>query len=198
MRTRLAPRMSQRALRMVVLPVPGPPVRTVTLFCKAMSTPAACAGEKAKPARVWAHSTALSATMVGRPEGVARKRWMEAAMDFSAFSWRRSCTSRTPRVESTPTASSSISFRRRSWTIVLSTSRSSVAFSSRPSSGKALWPSPSSSSSVCRMPASTRCGPAVGRPRLRAILSAVLKPTPSTSRQTRYGSVVRTFFASWP
>ena len=37
-----------------------------------------------------------------------------------------------------------------------------MAFSSRPSSGNALWPSPSSSSSVCRIPASTRCGPAVG------------------------------------
>jgi hypothetical protein len=35
--------------------------------------------------------------MVGRPEGVARKRWIEAAMDFSAFSWGFSCTRRTPR-----------------------------------------------------------------------------------------------------
>ena len=185
MRVRLAERMSHRARRIVVLPVPGPPVSTATLCCSAIFTPAACASEKAKPARVWAHSTALSTWMVGSPLGPARSRRTEAAIDFSAFSCGRSCMSRTPFTSRKPTACSSSKRRRRSWTTARSTSSSSVAFSSSPSSGKALWPSPSSSSSVCSRPASTRCGPAVGRPRLRAILSAVLKPTPSTSRQTR-------------
>lgn len=48
------------------------------------------------------------------------------------------------------------------------------------------------------MPASRRGGASFAKPRLMAILSAVLKPIPSISRATRYGSWVRTAFACAP
>ena len=48
------------------------------------------------------------------------------------------------------------------------------------------------------MPASIRAGPLLAKPRFKAILSAVLKPIPFTSRIILYGSVSRMSFAELP
>jgi len=85
MRTFFARKMRQAAERMVVLPVPGPPVRMENFEVSAERTPCACAGANANPALSCAHATALS-TRIGGSDDVPRKiRETARAMRRSAF-----------------------------------------------------------------------------------------------------------------
>ena len=83
-RARLALTMSTTARRIVVLPVPGPPVMTETFAPKVFFSAAACCSASSKPTRDWAHSIAASTLIDGRIDSVWAIRAIASAMRFSA------------------------------------------------------------------------------------------------------------------
>ena len=62
-------RISQSARKIVVLPVPGPPVIMLTLFFNAAIIALVCSGAKSNPARDLAHSAAFSNFIGGSDDG---------------------------------------------------------------------------------------------------------------------------------
>ena len=73
-----------------------------------------------------------------------------------------------------------------------STSSKAAARLLRSDTGSSVWPSSATAPSACSTPAWSRSGASWAIPTALAILSAVLKPMPQTSRARRYGSSVMT------
>ena len=191
-RTFFAFRISTRARKIVVFPVPGPPVRIVNLCVRAWRTAVRWSSWKAKPALSSAHFTAASALIGGRPLATRLRRASTSAIFCSARSlcgsWIRAEPGKGAVTPATAWRMSAL-LSTRAW-MRASTSFESVSswfdeYPTRSASRKAVWPSSCSVSSAKMRPASRRGAASLAKPRLIAMRSAVLKPMPSISRATR-------------
>ena len=157
-RTFFARRIAHNARRIVVFPVPGPPVTIENFSDSAVFTAAACSGANANPALRCAQATAFSTRTGGRRSGVPARAETHAAISRSAAAKSFFCRSGTnsretlpsaPRENCAPSARTSRPFssifRTSAPGTPGSTPSSSAAFSSKSRCGNAVCPSASAS-----------------------------------------------------
>ena len=191
MRVRLARRMSTTARRMVVLPVPGPPVMMDIFELSVVRSASACCSANSKPARCCAQVMAGSIFMLGSVAAVLWMRAIASAIRISALAvagiWQAGPSSSFFSSYALIGISFLASFNAwmRRCMSTGSTPSNLVAFSVIICTVPSVCPSSSKVRMVCTMPASMRSFELVGKPRLRAILSAVLNPIRSMSSAKR-------------
>ncbi len=161
-------RRSTSARIVIVLPVPGPPVRI--------------ARRRSSTARTTAHWASVGArSPVGRSIAPRRRR---GSSSMSSRTWRASRVS-TPCMAGSKTRSPSTTSRPRAARSSMRSSASAPSMrrarSASSARGRWQWPSLSASCRAWRSPASRRPGESGGVPSAWASASAVAKPMPSSS-----------------
>jgi len=82
--TRRPERAATRVRRIVVLPVPGPPVRISTFSRSAAARASACGGSRVSPRLPWARAMSFSGPALSAVRGAAARRWISRAIPASA------------------------------------------------------------------------------------------------------------------
>lgn len=154
------------------------------MFLRAARIAADCSGAKSTFARAFAHSTAASAFIGGRSDAAREILARLPAIFRSAKSSGADCNTPSPTRFTSPDAKS---LSTPSAHLAGSACKSDAARDTISPKGAQVPPSSSSSERAWRTPASMRSGLSFEIPIFNAILSAVLKPIPSISRQSLYG-----------